>query len=239
MTWRLAKALDPYLAQINAAAPNRDHSSDGGIGDAAHASRGSDHNPWIKVRGEGVVRAYDITHDPEDGLDSYALAEHLRITADPRIHYIISNYKIANPGEPWRPYKCPPNKNPHNHHVHISLSEKESLFDDASPWDIGLGKAPIITRAVAVIKKTVVGPKITYPTLRKGSKGDDVRRLQRLLNFSAKDIDGDYGKKTEAAVESAQRKFGLHIDGRCGPYTWRALEGQTSTDIKPILRNTA
>lgn len=236
MAWRLAKALDPYLAQINAAAPRRDHSSDGGIGDAAHASRGSDHNPWIKVKGVGVVRAYDITHDPSDGLDSYALAEHLRLTADQRLDYIISDHKIADPGGPWRKYS---GTNPHSHHVHISLSQKEALFDDPRPWDLGLGKASIITRAVAVVTKAVVGPKITYPTLKRGSKGDEVRRLQRLLNFSAKDVDGDFGKKTEAAVESAQRKFGLTIDGRCGPYTWRALEGQTSTDIKAILRDTA
>lgn len=235
MAWRLAKAFAPYLAQINAAAPRRDISSDGGIGDAAHASRGSDHNPWVKVGGVGIVRAYDITHDPEDGLDSYALAEHLRVTADPRIDYIISNYKIADPGKPWRKYT---GKNPHDHHVHISLSTSAALFDDARPWNIGLGKAPIIARTIAAVKKAVVGPKITYPTLKRGSKGDEVKRLQRLLNFAARDVDGDFGKKTEAAVRAAQTKFDLHSDGVAGPYTWRALEGQ-STDIKAVLRATA
>lgn len=220
MAWRLAHSLSPYLKAINAAAPNRDKSSDGGIGDAAHASRGSDHNPWIKVKGIGVVRAYDITHDPEDGLDSYVLAEHLRVKADPRLDYIISNYKIADHGGPWRPYKCPPNKNPHSHHVHISLSQSESLFDDPRPWDLGLGKAPIIARAVAAVTKAVAGPKITYPTIRRGSVGASVRKLQALLKIK---VDGQFGPATEDAVIVAQKKHGLVADGKVGPYTWRAL----------------
>ena len=37
MTWRVAKSLDVLLGQINAKFPDRDKSSDGGIGDEAHA----------------------------------------------------------------------------------------------------------------------------------------------------------------------------------------------------------
>lgn len=234
MAWRLAKALDTYLAQINAAAPNRDKSSDGGIGDAAHASRSSDHNPWVKIGSMGIVRAYDITHDPEGGLDSYKLAEHLRVTADPRIDYIISDHKIADPGKPWRKYT---GSNSHSHHVHISLSQSSALFDDVRPWDIGLAKAGMFTRTVAAVKKIVAPTPLKYPTLKRGSKGDDVKRLQRLMNFTGKDVDGDFGAMTEKAVVAAQTKFGLTIDGKAGPYTWRALEGQ-STDIKAVLRAT-
>lgn len=228
--WRLAKAFGPYLKAINAAAPRRDISADGGIGDAAHASRTSDHNPWVVVNGIGVVRAYDITHDPGDGLDSYLLAEHLRVTADPRIDYIISNRKIADPGRPWRPYK---GTNPHSHHVHISLSTDPALFDDAREWDLGLSKASLTARAVAAVKN-VIAPPIKYPTLRLGSKGADVRKLQALLSVR---IDGDFGPKTEAAVKAAQKRHKLVPDGVAGLYTWKALEGQ-STDIKAVLRAT-
>lgn len=133
MAWRLAKSLEKLREQVKVLAPKRSKESDGSIGDEAHASRSSDHNPYIKDKGVGVVRAIDITHDPKGGLDSYALAEVLRKNADKRIRYIISNRKIANPGAPWRKYS---GSNPHDHHVHISVSESKSLYDDASPWDL-------------------------------------------------------------------------------------------------------
>ncbi|MGB4989147.1 MAG: hypothetical protein WBO10_07930, partial [Pyrinomonadaceae bacterium] len=64
MSWRIAESLKKLREQINAEWPGRDKASDGGIGDAAHASRSSDHNPWVKdSRGQGVVTAIDIDED--------------------------------------------------------------------------------------------------------------------------------------------------------------------------------
>src|SRR5262245_17692709 len=56
--WRVARALERMRAQINAAFPQRSKDSDGTIGDAAHASRASDHNAWIVDDGIGVVSAF-------------------------------------------------------------------------------------------------------------------------------------------------------------------------------------
>jgi hypothetical protein len=67
MAWRPAKSLIQLRDQINQIAPNRSKASDGTIGDAAHASRASDHNPWVREGDAGVVTAIDITHDPDDG----------------------------------------------------------------------------------------------------------------------------------------------------------------------------
>ena len=72
MAWRLAKSIKTLLDQVNAENPHRRKDSDGGIGDAAHASRSSDHNPYIVVKGQGVVRAFDFTHAPETGFDEHA-----------------------------------------------------------------------------------------------------------------------------------------------------------------------
>src|SRR5678810_275459 len=126
MTWRMAKSLDVLLAQINALSPNRDKSSDGGIGNAEHASRTSDHNPWVMDGEVGVVTARDFTNDPAHGIVSEELAEALRAARDPRIKYIISNRKIAasyptlgKEAWEWRPYT---GANPHNHHCHVSVS---------------------------------------------------------------------------------------------------------------------
>jgi hypothetical protein len=59
------------------------------------------------------------------------------------------------------------------------------------------------------------------PTLRRGAKGDLVRRVQTKVGINA---DGNFGPKTEAAVRAFQRDHGLVPDGIVGPKTWRALD---------------
>lgn len=127
MSWQLADSLSYLIKQINEAYPHRDKSWDGTVGDEAHAARKSDHNPNER----GIVCAIDITHDPKNGPDGFALAEALRLSRDRRIHYVIWNRRIFNstttPSWAWRPYNGP---SPHDHHVHISV------FDDTEPWKI-------------------------------------------------------------------------------------------------------
>lgn len=59
--------------------------------------------------------------------------------------------------------------------------------------------------------------------LRKGSCGESVRELQLALGFAAREIDGDFGPKTDKAVREFQRNHGLTIDGKVGPKTWAIL----------------
>lgn len=64
------------------------------------------------------------------------------------------------------------------------------------------------------------------PTLRRGSQGDEVADLQTILNarYGADlDVDGNFGKATEAAVKAFQKANGLTADGVVGPKTWKAL----------------
>jgi hypothetical protein len=138
--WRVAKSLDVLLKQINTKAPGRSKASDGSIGDAAHASRNSDHNPWIVESGVGVVTARDFTHDPDHGCDAGALAEAIRASKDTRVKYIIWNRRIASssaigarPAWEWRPYD---GRNPHNHHVHISVKQDKANYDSTDGWTI-------------------------------------------------------------------------------------------------------
>ncbi|MQB02542.1 MAG: hypothetical protein GEU78_20460, partial [Actinobacteria bacterium] len=78
MAWRVARSLLTLRDQVDAAAPNRSKRSDGTIGDAAHASRSSDHNPWVKDGATGVVTAIDLTHDPAGGANMHTISEALR-----------------------------------------------------------------------------------------------------------------------------------------------------------------
>lgn len=67
-------------------------------------------------------------------------------------------------------------------------------------------------------------PKHATRDLRKGMKGEDVKRLQRGLRtkfpaYARIAVDGDFGPATERAVKEFQRRTGLAADGRVGPKT--------------------
>jgi putative chitinase len=56
--------------------------------------------------------------------------------------------------------------------------------------------------------------------LRKGSRGDDVKRLQEALGIA---VDGTFGADTETAVKNWQKSHGLGADGIVGRLTWGKL----------------
>ena len=214
MAWRLAKGLEKLRSQVNAKWASRSKDSDGSIGDEAHASRSSDHNPWVKDGSMGVVTAIDITHDPKGGFDSYAFADLLLKNRDPRIKYVISNRRIGSGSEGpspwvWRKYS---GSNPHDHHCHISIKSDKGHYDNTMDWDID-GVAPPAPDAATEFKPQP-------PTIRKGSKGDAVKHLQLKLGVT---VDGDFGSKTEEALKKYQSAHGLVSDGICGPQTWKTI----------------
>lgn len=141
MSWRVAVSLNVLLGEINALAPNRSKVSDGSIGDAAHATRTSDHNPWvIDGDGVGVVRARDFTHDPAGGLDCDVLAARLVQAMDaghPAMGsgaYIIWEGQILSKdrrAEGWREYT---GSNAHTKHLHLSVTTVAAGFDSTAPW---------------------------------------------------------------------------------------------------------
>ena len=59
-------------------------------------------------------------------------------------------------------------------------------------------------------------------TMKKDSKGEDVKLLQRYLtelNLYSGSVTGNYGSRTEDAVKAFQRKNGLSVDGKAGAKT--------------------
>jgi len=73
-------------------------------------------------------------------------------------------------------------------------------------------------------------------TLKRGSKGADVKRLQKALQelgFDPGGIDGDFGGGTEGAVMAFQRSEGLLADGIAGPRTLTALGIAKKSDTWP------
>lgn len=138
--WRTAESLKQLREQVNAAFPGRDKSHDGTIGDTAHQSRASDHNPWIVDGANGVVSAMDIGNDPSVGCDANKIVVALHASRDSRIKYLIWNRRIANsqaigsiPAWTWRAYS---GANPHDKHFHLSVKPEKTRFDDRSAWTI-------------------------------------------------------------------------------------------------------
>lgn len=93
--------------------------------------------------------------------------------------------------------------------------------------DIGLAdRQARYAKAMAALggKVSVAAPVTTAvaETLRRGSKGDAVKKMQAKLGLAA---DGDFGPGTEAALKKWQSANGLAADGVAGPKTLAKLLG--------------
>jgi peptidoglycan hydrolase-like protein with peptidoglycan-binding domain len=249
MSWRVAQSLDQLLVELNKLAPARSKISDGAIGDAAHASRDSDHNPWVKDGLTGVVTARDFTHDPAHGADMHKIVAQLVKKRDSRIKYIIWHKQI------WRSYdkKGLPawtaaaytGTNGHTKHAHISVKSDKSSYDSVMPW--GLSKSggaptpikpnpqtPSVPQKPSIPKKPSKpnrgpqpqfekyreGIQLASRVLKEGNAGSDVKWIQAKVGVRA---DGYFGAITEDAVIEWQQAHKLAADGIVGPITWKAL----------------
>ena len=81
---------------------------------------------------------------------------------------------------------------------------------------------------------------VSYPIIKLGSKGSDVKKAQQLLiakgySCGAAGADGDFGAATYNAVKKFQAANGLEADGVVGAKTWAALlkTEQTKPETKP------
>jgi putative chitinase len=94
----------------------------------------------------------------------------------------------------------------------IGLSDRQARYAKAMA---ALGGAiPAQTQGAALAASVGV--------LRRGSKGDDVKKMQAALGLTA---DGDFGPGTEAALKKWQADNGLTADGVAGPKTLAKLLG--------------
>jgi hypothetical protein len=221
MAWRLAQSLVVLRNEVNAAAPNRSKASDGTIGDDAHASGASDHNP----NSAGVVCAIDFTHDPGNGADMHRISRAIVKRRPRALKYVIWNrqiWSVARASEGWRPYG---GSNPHTKHMHVSAgvgSDGHSAgpYDDTSPWGVAAAVDPT--------------PGFPDPTLREDDSGPEVEQLQRALNHALGlrlAADGDYGPATTTAVREHQRRAGLNPDGIYGSASAAALRDLLEDDM--------
>jgi peptidoglycan hydrolase-like protein with peptidoglycan-binding domain len=197
MAWRLAKSLSVLRTEIVARYPGTTVWT---IGDQAHASGYSDHNP----NSTGVVCAIDVKADGGMSLQQFVM--HLITNPHPNLRYVIYNRRIYQRKNGWKA-EIYYGSNSHEEHAHASVGNgpdgrSTSSYDNTSTWRIAnLGAAPT---------------GIPTPTLREGAEGSAVLALQVYLN----DVldtglveDGDFGPATTAAVRELQRRAGITTNG--------------------------
>ena len=98
----------------------------------------------------------------------------------------------------------------------IGLADRQARYAKAMAALGGKVSAPAPALAKAPAKAAPV------ETLRKGSKGEGVKKMQAALRITA---DGDFGLGTEAALKKWQARNGLIADGIAGPRTLAKLLG--------------
>lgn len=92
-------------------------------------------------------------------------------------------------------------------------------------WGLGKGLTFSFVPGEETAEDKPSTSKVSYPTLRRGAKGELVTQLQDLLSKdgSTLKIDGIFGAGTQSAVRAFQKKHGLVVDGIVGPKTWAEL----------------
>jgi len=147
----LVPCLEVLFDEFDELAPNRDHGSDGWIGDSAHADSSSDHNPDETGKtpdedsdSKDEVHAIDVDKDlKKDGTSMedcvQLILKRCRRDNDdpenePRLKYIIFNRRIWEaPSWNERGYT---GSNPHDKHAHFSAEYDSQFSEDTSPWGL-------------------------------------------------------------------------------------------------------
>ena len=85
---------------------------------------------------------------------------------------------------------------------------------------------PTATPTITPVPEPTITPNTAYTLLRKGSKGEEVRKLQtrlKELGYLTGNIDGSYGNATRSAVLRFQKANHLSADGEAGKATLTIL----------------
>lgn len=152
--WKLTDGLQNLRAQINAAFPDRDHASDGTIGDTAHQAEMSGHNPddtkGSKAAWNGdpdstpEVRAFDCDSDLRAApATAQQLVDHVRKLpkVDTVLRYMIYNRTMYHSRDGFAPTKYT-GPSAHTEHIHFEGAWTQSA-DNNTTFDFKLEEIPV------------------------------------------------------------------------------------------------
>jgi hypothetical protein len=190
----LAPSLVNLRAEINKVFAHRDKTSDGWIGDPAHAARISDHNPDPDSTPPDCVDAIDVDVDDGDPTKDLRVMLIRRAIAHPSTHYVISNGVIYSRERNFEPHAYN-GTNGHYQHVHISILKTNAARNSTRPWGIQ--------------------SRVPYPVLKYGSMGARVQAYTDALRkhgYRTSDTNR-YQSPTVAATKKLQARLGRRQDG--------------------------
>ncbi len=178
-----------------------------------HATIHCDSSTRLDANGKAVTIPHFVWFagfaTPEDGAEYY-------------LHLLGSGGRaeLAKPGTAWSLAAAMYARGYYGgFHPHAKYIGKDGLEHDGNQENIA-AYAKLITYWLPQIRAGLGGAPASPLTLRKGARGDDVKRVQTILGIKA---DGAFGPITEGAVKSFQISKGLQPDGIVGPKTWAAL----------------
>lgn len=153
--WKLSEAAVRLRREIDALFPGRDTTSDGSIGDSAHAARESDHNPDR----DGWVRAIDVDEDlwgarfPDPAFANRLVRKLVAVAkTDKRLKYIIFEGFMWSEKTRWQKWAYG-GSNQHEHHIHISFNPVGD--EDGSPFGLVTDLQDAVAEARPTPKKRI------------------------------------------------------------------------------------
>jgi len=231
MEWVLVSPLRETRAEFDATFPNRDKTTDGAVGNQAHAVTTSSHNPDETGNaehkdhdGKNEVRAIDVDKDLRDpsGVTMEDVVQLLvklcRLGYFPWIRYIIYNKRIwhRRDGFATRVYK---GSNDHSQHLHLN-SEFNQQADETTGVKIGLA---------SLKKKPAPSPAPTPPgsLVVDGKLGP--KTISKWQTVMGTHVDGRIDDRRSELVYAVQKRLkrvapSLVVDGTLGPRSIEALQ---------------
>lgn len=152
-SWILTLGLQNLRNQINAWAPDRDHTSDGTIGDQAHLSEAhSGHDPDDVANSHAEwngdpdstpeVRALDIDVDFRNGATAQELVDHIvGLKPSSVLRYVIYNRRIYEAGNGWKS-RTYTGESAHTEHIHFSGAYSQAS-DNNTTYNYRLEDIPV------------------------------------------------------------------------------------------------
>lgn len=261
-SWVLVPSLESLRAEINSIAPNRDKSSDGTIGDPAHAGRSSDHNPdetgttpdedsdsKNEVHGLDVDKDLKLSGVTMQMVVDSIVAECRKSGSSGldkgRLKYVIFNGKWWEAPD-WNK-KDYTGDNPHDQHAHFSAEYDSKYSEDTSPWGLIAKFGDVVTpEDIEKIAAKAAEKTWAYLIADANDTDGDQRKLSAATWLGWSDsrhvttrnsVTGEVGKKIDAQTQQLLAGQ-AHLDQKVGQWV-HALSEATAVDEETISASVA